>query len=309
MENNNLSAIRPKLIAVATDLTDLDYLLPQAKAQASATGATLWLVHVIPPQVYVSPASGAYPFVPKEKALLDVERILAKKAEELQKEGFACKYEIRRWFEAEQIAAFVREKKIDRLIIGSSGKSKLGKFLLGSVAEELIRTIDIPVCTIGPHVEPPKAPKAHEFLYAASLRHHAESSFEFAVEIAAVAKATLTVLHVVEDTSAHSQQEFDARIKIDYLLRRPALTVYGVNTVLRFGDPAKEILREASQRRPEMLILGAVPATAFTATIRTGVAYEVIKKALCPVLTLRESLREISAASDTSQAVASHVGA
>lgn len=40
---------------------------------------------------------------------------------------------------------------------------------------------------------------------------------------------------------------------------------------------------------PELLILGAVPASNLTAMIQTGEAYKLITRATCPVLTLRES--------------------
>ena len=57
----------PKSILVATDLNDLDSLLPVAIDQARVTGAMIWLLHVIPPEAYVSIEAGAYPFVGKEK--------------------------------------------------------------------------------------------------------------------------------------------------------------------------------------------------------------------------------------------------
>ena len=50
---------RPKSILMATDLNDLDFLLPVAIDQAKMTGAMIWLLHVIPPQAYVSIESGA----------------------------------------------------------------------------------------------------------------------------------------------------------------------------------------------------------------------------------------------------------
>jgi hypothetical protein len=55
MNTTHLSAIsRPQSILVATDLNDLDFLLPVAIDQAKMTGAMIWLLHVIPPEAYVS---------------------------------------------------------------------------------------------------------------------------------------------------------------------------------------------------------------------------------------------------------------
>ena len=79
MDPMHLSSItRPKSILVATALNDLDFLLPVAIEQAKATGAMIWLLHVIPPDAYVSTESGAFPLAKKEKAFRDAEAVLAK---------------------------------------------------------------------------------------------------------------------------------------------------------------------------------------------------------------------------------------
>ncbi len=46
---NSRAFVAPDKILVATDLTDIDYLIPHAKAQCEASGATLVLCHVIQP--------------------------------------------------------------------------------------------------------------------------------------------------------------------------------------------------------------------------------------------------------------------
>ncbi len=48
-EIRNWAFTAPDKILVATDLTDIDYLIPHAKAQCEASGASLVLCHVIPP--------------------------------------------------------------------------------------------------------------------------------------------------------------------------------------------------------------------------------------------------------------------
>ena len=51
----------PDQILVATDLTDTEYLLPHAIAQAHASGAQVTLVHVILPSDIVPAEAGALP--------------------------------------------------------------------------------------------------------------------------------------------------------------------------------------------------------------------------------------------------------
>ena len=119
------SMSQPKSILVATDLNDLDFLLPVAIDQAKMTGAMIWLLHVIPPEEYASIESGAYPFVGKEKEYRAAEAALAKVALELQEKNLACAYEVRRWYPVDEIKSFIREHDVERLIVGTSEQREI----------------------------------------------------------------------------------------------------------------------------------------------------------------------------------------
>jgi nucleotide-binding universal stress UspA family protein len=285
------SMSRPKSILVATDLNDLDFLLPVAIDQARTTGAMIWLLHVIPPQEYVSVESGAYPFVEKEKEYRAAEAALAKVALELQEKNLACAYEVRRWYPVDETKNFIREHHVERLIVGTSGRGKLGKLLIGSVAEELIRSLDIPVCTVGPHFKPVSRNQPRRILFALSLRHHPEHSLKFAVDLAAGLPAELTVLHVSEQDLGDEGLAAGAMSKIEELLRGIQPMQVKPHIRVRSGEPAEEILAECAALRPELLVLSAFPASTLSTKFRSGVAYRVIAEAPCPSFTLRSGAK------------------
>ena len=288
MDPMHLSSItRPKSILVATDLNDLDFLLPVAIDQAKVTGAMIWLLHVIPPDAYVSTESGAFPLTKKEKAFRDAEAVLAKVASELKAQNLACAYEVRRWYPVDRIIDFIREREIKRLIIGTSSRGKLGKLLLGSVAEQLIRSLDIPVCTVGPHFKPMPQSKPRRVIFATSLRHDAEKSVHFAVDLAAGMAAELTVLYVLEQDRLHDGMYAEAMSTIDEMLKGAKQKNLLSRIRIRYGEPAEEIVSECMALKPELLILGALPASPMAANFRSGVAYRVIAQAPCPTFTLR----------------------
>jgi nucleotide-binding universal stress UspA family protein len=287
MDSMHLSSItRPKSILVATDLNDLDFLLPVAIDQAKATGAMLWLLHVIPLEAYVSIESGAFPFAKKEKAFRDAEVVLAKVIKELKAQNLACAYEVRRWYAVDRITEFIRERGIKRLIVGTSSKGKLGKLLLGSVAETLIRSLDIPICTVGPHFKPVPQSSPHRVIFATSLRHDTEKTFQFAVELAAGLAAELTALYVLEQDRMHDGIYAEAMSTIDEMLKGAKQKKLVSCIRIRCGEPAEEIVSECSALGAELLIMGALAASPMTATFRTGVAYRVIAQAPCPTFTL-----------------------
>ena len=180
------SMTRPKSILVATDLNDLDFLLPVAIDQARMTGAMIWLLHVIPPEAYASIESGAYPFVEKEKEYRTAEAALAKVALELREKNLACAYEVRRWYPVDEIKGFIREHR--------RRSPDCGYFQQGEIRQASDRigcrgvdtqsgdsrlhsrsAFQTTCCRIEPR----------RILFALSLRHHPEHSLRFAVDLAA----------------------------------------------------------------------------------------------------------------------------
>ena len=281
------SMTKPQSILVATDLNDLDFLLPVAIEQSRMTGAVIWLLHVVPPDAYAPIERAPYPFVEQEEEYRNAETALARVALELREKNLACTYKVRRRYPVDEIKACIREHEIDRLIVGTSGRGKLGKFLVGSVAEELIRSLEIPVCTVGPHFWPCPQDNPRRIVFALSLRHHPEHSLRFAVDLAAASRAELTVLHVAEQDLGDEGLAAGAMSKIDELLKRVQPMDLIPHIRIRSGEPAEEIVGECMALRPELLVLSASPASPVIATFRAGVAYRVIAQAPCPTFTLR----------------------
>ncbi len=285
------SMSRPKSILVATDLNDLDFLLPVAVDQARMTGAMIWLLHVIPPEAYASIEAGAYPFVGKEKEYRAAEAALAKVALDLREKNIACAYEVRRWYPVEEIKGCIHEHGIDRLILGTSSRGKLGKVLVGSVAEELIRSLDIPVCTVGPGFRPLASDHPRRIVLALSLRHRPEQALRFAADLAAGLPAELTVLNISEQDRGDEGLAAGAMSKIHELLQGMEPTQSKAHIRIRSGEPAEQIIAECMAQSPEYLVLGALAASPLSAKFRTGVAYRVIAQAPCPIFTLRSGAK------------------
>ena len=171
---------------------------------------------------------------------------------------------------------FIREHKIDRLILGTSGRGRMRKALIGSVAEALIRSVDIPVCTIGPHLKPwpITQDRPHNLIFATSIRHHPDLSFRFAGDLAARLHAELTILHVMKQ--AHPDLELEARARIKEMLEHAPRLSGQLRVRIRFGNIAGEILSECAALEPEFLVLGVLPASETTTSFREGVAYRLI---------------------------------
>lgn len=71
-----------------------------------------------------------------------------------------------------------------------------------------------------------------------------------------------------------------------------------VERLLREGDPVREILRAARETKPDLLVLGTHGRTGVGRLLMGSVAEAVLRKAPCPVLTVKAPLPEATAAAD-----------
>jgi nucleotide-binding universal stress UspA family protein len=140
---------------------------------------------------------------------------------------------------------------------------------------------------VGPHFKPTPQSNPRRVIFATSLRHDAEKSVEFAVELAAGLAAELTVLYVLEPDHLHDGMYAEAMSTIDEMLKRAKQKNLLSRIRIRYGEPAEEIVSECAALKPELLILGALPAPPMAANFRSGVVYRVIAQAPCPTFTLR----------------------
>src|ERR1700761_1517480 len=135
-ENRMLAA--PDRILVATDLTDGEYLLPHAIAQAAASQARVTLVHGILPADLMFVETGALSLT-NQKAIDDGVRLeLLRLAAKIEEHGIPCEIVAEHGFAADVVLKQIGATRANRLIMGTHGRGKLAHMALGSVASELL---------------------------------------------------------------------------------------------------------------------------------------------------------------------------
>src|SRR5208282_4106539 len=95
--------------------------------------------------------------------------------------------------------AYMREREIDRIVMGTHAPGPIGKLLVGSVAEAELRTASSPVFIIGPEVVDGSYRNfaTRTILCAASLHEASTVVAAFAAELAAQHGARLILQHVI----------------------------------------------------------------------------------------------------------------
>jgi len=309
--------IRPERILVATDLSDLDRLMPFALEQAIETGARLLLLHVLASGVAMAADASGVPYFDPAGALEFVEKTMAPWCEFAGRQSIGCDVLVREGHPAQNIAALIRQFHVNRILLGTRSRSRLGKLLLGSVAEQVLRSVNLPVITVGPEAHISVAHSERVVLHATTLKETSRTSAALAFQIAANQGAKLVLLHVlppVDEPGGFEPEVFGQQARRVGASGQPAAqdsaALHGLRTLASqtlasqpasqcssaieshvvHGNPSIEILAAAADTRARLIVLGATDRSAFANLTRDRTIYRVLAHARCPVLTLREPL-------------------
>jgi nucleotide-binding universal stress UspA family protein len=114
--------------------------------------------------------------------------------------------------------------------------------------------------------------------------------------------ASIHLLHVLEDLAAHAwttevyvaalpgvheEMERQARERLEQQLTPEERAKYRAEVVLRMGSPFVEIVRYAREQKADLVVIGTHGRGAIAHMLLGSVAERVVRKAPCPVLTVR----------------------
>ena len=305
----------PDTILLATNLEDAPHLVSHVIAQAKCSDATVLLVHVIEPTPIKADPLNGQPFVLPGPIVRSAQMNLNRIVKQFQQEGILCESIILEGTPGNQISSLVKERNVDRVVVGTRSPETIERLLLGSVAESLLHEVDVPVCVIGPHVRPQVHPDSEpkSILFATSLHRKSQDSAQLALAIANLHQARLTLLHVItpehSDKKKHQQLCEQRKGDLVRLITEETKIWSSPSIAIREGNPATEILVEASQMHADLIILGTTGASKAERLLAAGVVYHVITMSKAPVITLRQEERisdervEIPKAMDNSLAI------
>ncbi len=286
----------PETILVASDLSDLDHLMPFALDQAGHTGAHIILLHVLASTAMFTADAAGMPYYDTAGAVEIAEHTMHGWCETAQRLGIRCEPVVREGHPTQQIGAAIRQFHADRLLLGTRSRSKLGKLLIGSVAEQVLRSVNLPVITVGPEAHlPVERGEEGIVLHATTLRETSRPSAALACQTAAAQKAKLVMLHVLPPLAEMERKgnadgmTSSTRLELRILAAQAGADCSTeVEPLVVHGNPSIEILAVAAERKANLIVLGATHRSAFENLTRDRTVYRVLAHARCPVLTLRE---------------------
>lgn len=281
-------------ILVTTDFSEIsDRALDYALSLARRYDARIYLAHVITPDPFqfAEPqlAQATYEKVRQaaEEGITDI--LISGKLRGVPHEVLMDEGNV--WPTLEKMMV---EHEIDLVVTGTHGRGKVQKLLIGSVAEEIFRQADCAVLTVGPAVkaDTTKEIELSNILFATDFGPGAEKAAAYAFSLAQEHGARLTLLHVIESAAAYTEESV-ARQKEINIVRMKQLMPTGSEDWCKaefrvtFGSAVEEILIAAKECNAGLLVMGAKPRKSLAGHVPLTIAYNVVTKAACPVLTTR----------------------
>jgi nucleotide-binding universal stress UspA family protein len=297
-----------KNILFATDFSIVsEAALPYVTALSLRYGSMVHVAHVLPNVTLLRPGA------PDPTVFGSIYEDAHSNAQEkmqalsMRLRGYPHRTYVRHGKVSQVVGDLIHDHEIDLLVLGTHGRTGLGRLIMGSIAEELFRQTRCPVLTVGPRIPapqvlvsrhhpglPPMQVKFRQILYATDLKPDAAPGASYAVALSREFQARLTLLHVIdgfgEDLHQHPGPIEVALRKLEELVPDREVFRHRPEFIAEFGNPAEIILQTAGEYEADLILLGVRPAFGRlpTAThLGYSTTHRVIVGANCPVLTLR----------------------
>ena len=299
LENDSLG-----IILVATDFSETAALaLDRAVELAASHGSEIALVHVMQPDLPPLAAPEMIVVPPNFEEMLREACTagLTAAAERVRSAGVRVSTHLELGRPAKQITERADAIAPDLIMLGTRGNTGFKRLLLGSVAEEIVRTASQPVLTVHPgddrSIEPVRrillptdfSLAADQALAAATLILAGSENAEIVLVHTYHIAPTVVPLGgfgngmppmLVEN--AHQLAEQAAEPSAEALRKRG----FRVEVVIERGDPAEVVTALAGLRDADVIVMGTRGHSKLRQFLLGSTAERIVEHAPCPVLTV-----------------------
>ena len=264
------------------------------------SGGSLHLLHVSQPYptIALDAVADADLLAPVRR---EVSRTLDDMAAQLRKGGVQASATQEVGIPSEEIIRVARAESADLVVLGSQGRTALEHVLLGSTAERVVKGAPCPVLTVRTEgAGSPTSPAIRRLIVPVDFSNGSADALEAAIVVARPFKASITLLHVLEWSwlrlhytiaeladEERIRRELQARLEpYAEAVRSEGLTADIVT--LGGGGPADFIVDTAASRKADLIVMATHGRRGIQRALIGSVAEGVLRRASCPVLTIKE---------------------
>jgi nucleotide-binding universal stress UspA family protein len=223
----------------------------------------------------------------------DLERLLSQRASALSQEPISTIPVLLDGDPKKTIPELADKNAPSLIVLGTHGGSRIGREIMGSVAEGVLRSTSWPCLTVGPNVQPVSSQTVpfRRILYATDLTPGATGAAGYAVCFAETFRAEIDVLNVVQSGAIDHPERLKALTEhfyraLENIVPQQAQEFCHPRTFVEVGDAHRQILQHIQERSVDLLVLGIRKSPHLSIETRTSGVFGLIAQAPCPVLTV-----------------------
>ena len=223
-------------------------------------------------------------FIPSK--VQDAINYLLRMETEINQSGLPAKVIVRQGKPAETIVKVAMEEKCDLILMTTRGGSKVKRWAIGGVTEQVLRMSPIPVLPIQSRTRPAKNNRVRRVIVPVDGSELAEEVIPWATTLARMMKARLVFLHVYPPTlsgmGSPMRERFEA-LRTRMIRKCELLKKQGIRArfTVRTDDPAESILAHVGMN--DMIVTTTHGEGGFKRWIFGSVAEKLIHEARVPV--------------------------
>lgn len=186
-----------------------------------------------------------------------------------------------------------KEQHADLVVLGTHGHGRIGRLVLGSTTEGVLRKLTIPVLT----VRQTRQMNFRRILFATDLSESSVRALDFVLNLASAFQAKVIAAHTVDKrmisavddtvrTDLHDIAAHQAKEKLAMIVTEGRRRGIDVCTALAEGVVAEEILKSADKSNADIIVLATAPKGAIERALIGTTAERLVREARIPVLSI-----------------------
>lgn len=196
------------------------------------------------------------------------------------------------------VSKMIEERNIDLVVLGTHGRSGVGKLMMGSIAQRIFNVVRCPVLSVSPRARKTwgAGGKLGRILHATDFSDEAMKALPYALSLAKVSDAELLLLHAPK-SSLNEPEDSAQRIHqaLFQLVPQAVRSWLKFDTLVIPGNTSEVIVKAASEHNADFIVIGAhrvQEGPMYNINVPLSTAYQVVAHAHCPVLRVRSETAE-----------------
>jgi nucleotide-binding universal stress UspA family protein len=294
-----------RAILCATDLSPAsEAAWDTARLLGRLLGAELTLLHVLPPPAV--PLEGYFPPEMYQELLQSASREAQAGLDAwlAREPGLKARARLVEGPIGQRILDVAREEQADLVTVGSHGRTGLGRALLGSIADRVVRTAPCPVLTVRPTAAGAVPSRIARILFPTDFSPNARAAWPWVTALAGPTGAEVDLLHVTAQPvpdqhlppaliermarllEEQGQAEAERFLQHEERQAPGRLPPGRVTVLIGRGVVGEQIAHWARSRGADLIVMGTHGWSGVVRWMLGSVAHHLVQTAPCPVLTV-----------------------